>query len=76
VIRDLLQEAATAMRYNRHRTALTMLGMAWGIATVVLLLAMRIVSQVYLFSVAFRTICAAALLKSSFDQRSEWTSHF
>ena len=27
------------MRYNRRRTALTMLGMAWGIATVVLLLA-------------------------------------
>ena len=39
MIRDLLQEAATAMRYNRRRTALTMLGMAWGIATVVLLLA-------------------------------------
>jgi putative ABC transport system permease protein len=39
VIRDLLQEAATAMRYNRRRTTLTMLGMAWGIATVVLLLA-------------------------------------
>ena len=27
------------MRYNRRRTTLTMLGMAWGIATVVLLLA-------------------------------------
>ncbi len=27
------------MRYNRRRTALTMLGMAWGIATVVMLLA-------------------------------------
>ena len=27
------------MRHNRHRTALTMLGMAWGIATVVMLLA-------------------------------------
>ena len=39
MIRDLLQEAATAMRYNRRRTTLTMLGMAWGIATVVLLLA-------------------------------------
>ena len=39
MIRDLLQEAATALRYNRRRTALTMLGMAWGIATVVLLLA-------------------------------------
>ncbi len=36
---DLLQEAYAAMRYNRRRTALTMLGMAWGIATVVMLLA-------------------------------------
>ncbi len=36
---DLLQEAYTAMRHNRRRTALTMLGMAWGIATVVMLLA-------------------------------------
>src|ERR671928_1663306 len=39
MIRDLLQEAYNAMRYNRRRTALTMLGMAWGIATVVMLLA-------------------------------------
>jgi putative ABC transport system permease protein len=39
MMRDLLQEAYTAMRYNRRRTALTMLGMAWGIATVVMLLA-------------------------------------
>ena len=37
--RDLLHEAYDAMRYNRRRTALTMLGMAWGIATVVMLLA-------------------------------------
>lgn len=36
---DLLQEAYTAMSHNRRRTALTMLGMAWGIATVVMLLA-------------------------------------
>src|SRR5260221_1463378 len=36
---DLLQEAYDAMRHNRRRTALTMLGMAWGIATVVMLLA-------------------------------------
>jgi putative ABC transport system permease protein len=36
---DLLQEAYQAMRHNRRRTALTMLGMAWGIATVVMLLA-------------------------------------
>jgi putative ABC transport system permease protein len=36
---DLLQEAYAAMRHNRRRTALTMMGMAWGIATVVMLLA-------------------------------------
>jgi putative ABC transport system permease protein len=36
---DLLTESVEAMRHNRRRTALTMLGMAWGIATVVLLLA-------------------------------------
>jgi putative ABC transport system permease protein len=39
MIRDLLLESYNAMRHNRRRTALTMLGMAWGIATVVLLLA-------------------------------------
>ncbi|MGB7584522.1 MAG: ABC transporter permease [Terriglobales bacterium] len=39
MLRDLLQEAYSAMRHNRRRTALTMLGMAWGIATVVMLLA-------------------------------------
>ena len=38
-MRDLLHESYDAMRYNRRRTALTMLGMAWGIATVVMLLA-------------------------------------
>jgi putative ABC transport system permease protein len=37
--RDLLKEAIGAMQHNRRRTALTMLGMAWGIATVVILLA-------------------------------------
>jgi putative ABC transport system permease protein len=37
--RDLLKEAFGAMQHNRRRTALTMLGMAWGIATVVVLLA-------------------------------------
>jgi putative ABC transport system permease protein len=36
---DLLQEAYAAMRHNRRRSALTMLGMGWGIATVVMLLA-------------------------------------
>jgi putative ABC transport system permease protein len=35
---DLLNEAYGAMRHNRRRTTLTMLGMAWGIATVVMLL--------------------------------------
>jgi putative ABC transport system permease protein len=39
MLSDTLQEAWTTIRYNRRRTALTMLGMAWGIATVVLLLA-------------------------------------
>ena len=39
MVRDLLTQAYGAMQYNRRRTALTMLGMAWGIATVVLLLA-------------------------------------
>jgi len=37
--RDLLKEAINAMQHNRRRTTLTMLGMAWGIATVVILLA-------------------------------------
>ncbi|HSE49709.1 MAG TPA: ABC transporter permease [Terriglobales bacterium] len=39
MLRDLLTESIDAMKFNRRRTALTMLGMAWGIATVVLLLA-------------------------------------
>ncbi|HEX3820395.1 MAG TPA: ABC transporter permease [Candidatus Sulfotelmatobacter sp.] len=39
MFRDLVREAYGAMRHNRRRTALTMLGMAWGIATVVMLLA-------------------------------------
>ncbi len=36
---DLLQQAYGALKHNRRRSALTMVGMAWGIATVVLLLA-------------------------------------
>lgn len=39
MVHDLLGQAYAAMRHNRRRTALTMLGMAWGIATVVILLA-------------------------------------
>ena len=39
MVKDLLSQAYEAMRFNRRRTTLTMLGMAWGIATVVLLLA-------------------------------------
>jgi putative ABC transport system permease protein len=39
MLSDLLQESYNAMRHNRRRTTLTMLGMAWGIATVVMLLA-------------------------------------
>ncbi|HEY1464195.1 MAG TPA: ABC transporter permease [Terriglobales bacterium] len=37
--RDLLNQAYGAMRHDMRKTILTMLGMAWGIATVVLLLA-------------------------------------
>jgi putative ABC transport system permease protein len=36
---DLWKQAYEAMIYNRRRTTITMIGMAWGIATVVLLLA-------------------------------------
>ena len=37
--KDVASEAYGALRQNRRRSAITMLGMAWGIATVVLLLA-------------------------------------
>jgi putative ABC transport system permease protein len=37
--KDVLSEAYRSLRHNRQRSTLTMLGMAWGIATVVLLLA-------------------------------------
>ncbi len=36
---ELARQAYEALRHNRRRSILTMLGMAWGIATVVLLLA-------------------------------------
>ena len=39
MIPDLFKQAYGALRFNRRRSILTMLGMAWGIATVVLLLA-------------------------------------
>ena len=39
MFRDLLRQAWEAMLHNRRRTMITMIGMAWGIATVVLLLA-------------------------------------
>ncbi len=39
MVHDLLGQAWSAMRHNRRRTGLTMAGMAWGIATVVILLA-------------------------------------
>jgi putative ABC transport system permease protein len=39
MVRDLLGQAYGAMKHDRRRATLTMLGMAWGIATVVLLLA-------------------------------------
>jgi putative ABC transport system permease protein len=39
MLTDILGQAFEAMRYNGRRTAITVVGMAWGIATVVLLLA-------------------------------------
>ena len=39
MLKDILAQAWEAMLFNRRRTAITMIGMAWGIATVVLLLA-------------------------------------
>jgi putative ABC transport system permease protein len=39
MLKDILAQAWEAMLYNRRRTAITMVGMAWGIATVILLLA-------------------------------------
>jgi putative ABC transport system permease protein len=39
MLRDIWGQAWEAMVYNRRRTAITIVGMAWGIATVVLLLA-------------------------------------
>ncbi len=51
---DLGQQAFSALRHNRRRSLLTMLGMAWGIATVVLLLAYGSGFQSALM-VAFRT---------------------
>jgi putative ABC transport system permease protein len=39
MLSDLLKQAYEAMVYNRRRTMITMVGMAWGIATVVILLA-------------------------------------
>ncbi|HVO81263.1 MAG TPA: ABC transporter permease [Terriglobales bacterium] len=51
---DLGKQAYNALRHNRRRSFLTMLGMAWGIATVVLLLAYGTGFQNGLM-VAFRT---------------------
>ncbi len=39
MILELSRQAFNALKHNRRRSILTMLGMAWGIATVVLLLA-------------------------------------
>ena len=39
MLRDIFGQAMEAMRHNGRRTAITVVGMAWGIATVVLLLA-------------------------------------
>jgi putative ABC transport system permease protein len=39
MLSDIFGQAIEAMKYNRRRTMITVVGMAWGIATVVLLLA-------------------------------------
>ena len=39
MIFSIFEQAYSALKHNRRRAALTMLGMAWGIATVVILLA-------------------------------------
>ncbi|WP_263409668.1 ABC transporter permease [Terriglobus tenax] len=39
MLRDIFGQAVEAMRHNLRRTMITIIGMAWGIATVVLLLA-------------------------------------
>jgi putative ABC transport system permease protein len=39
MLKDILGQAWEAMLFNRRRTTITVVGMAWGIATVVLLLA-------------------------------------
>ncbi|HEY2039120.1 MAG TPA: ABC transporter permease [Edaphobacter sp.] len=39
MLKDIFSQAMEAMRFNGRRTAITVVGMAWGIATVVLLLA-------------------------------------
>jgi putative ABC transport system permease protein len=39
MLKDIFSQAMEAMRFNGRRTTITVVGMAWGIATVVLLLA-------------------------------------
>jgi putative ABC transport system permease protein len=39
MLKDIFSQAMEAMRFNGRRTTITIVGMAWGIATVVLLLA-------------------------------------
>ncbi|HTH52511.1 MAG TPA: ABC transporter permease [Edaphobacter sp.] len=39
MLKDIFRQAMEAMRFNGRRTVITVVGMAWGIATVVLLLA-------------------------------------
>ena len=58
--KDVFSEAYRSLRHNRLRSALTMLGMAWGIATVVLLL-------------AYGTGFSTAIVNSTYiDQMSEY----
>src|SRR6201982_1644966 len=39
MLTDIFGQAVEAMKHNRRRTMITVVGMAWGIATVVMLLA-------------------------------------
>src|SRR5246127_3402578 len=54
MIANLFRQAYEALRHNRRRSSISMLGMAWGIATVVLLLAYGAGFERGLWS-AFRT---------------------
>ena len=70
MLHELGTQAYSALRHNKRRSILTMLGMAWGIATVVLLLAYGAGFERGLWA-AFRSFGEARHLRSpSHGQRS------